>query len=83
MLAYGLRYQTESSCNIIVARALLHNLAIDKKEENPPLSDDISEEEMDYLILGMQEFMTFMMGIFSGFSRRNLFWTFMKTIYKK
>lgn len=51
VLAYGLRYQTEPSCNIIVATAVLHNLAINNNEENPPLPDDISEEELDYLIL--------------------------------
>lgn len=51
ILAYGLRYQIEQSCNIIVATAVLHNLAIDNKEGNPPLPDDISEEELDYLIL--------------------------------
>lgn len=50
ILAYGLRYKAEPSCNIIVATAVLHNLAIQNNEAIPPAPEHLNEDRLNYLI---------------------------------
>lgn len=50
VLAYGLRLKLETTLAIIPATAVLHNLAKDMHEPNPPQPFDIDEVELNYLI---------------------------------
>ncbi|KAJ8911230.1 hypothetical protein NQ315_014942, partial [Exocentrus adspersus] len=50
ILAYGSRYKVEPTCNIIVATAVLHNLAIENREVMPPVPEEINEDQLLYLI---------------------------------
>lgn len=51
VLAYGLRrLKMETTLAIIPATAVLHNIAKDMHEPNPPQPLDINEEELNYLI---------------------------------
>lgn len=51
VLAYGMRLKLNTVLQVIVATAVLHNLAKNMNEEEPPLPEDINEEELDYLII--------------------------------
>lgn len=50
VLAYGLRLKLNTALQIVVATAVLYNLAKDMNEEEPPLPEEINEEELNYLI---------------------------------
>lgn len=49
-LLYGLRCKLETSLAIIVATAVLHNIARDMNEELPPAPGNINEDQFQYLI---------------------------------
>lgn len=52
VLAYGQRLKLKTSLSIKVATAVLHNIARNMNEEEPP--DDQNEEQLNYLIeMGM------------------------------
>nr|CAI5856471.1 unnamed protein product [Callosobruchus analis] len=50
VVAYGIRLKIETVLVIIVATTVLHNMARDMHEPNPPVPDDLNEEELNYLI---------------------------------
>lgn len=50
VLAYGLRLKLDTILQVIVATAVLHNIARNMNEEEPPLPEDINEDELNYLI---------------------------------
>lgn len=50
VLAYGLRIRLDTVVAIIPATAVLHNIAKDMHEPEPPIPQDIDEQELDYLI---------------------------------
>ncbi|KAB0804908.1 hypothetical protein PPYR_01878 [Photinus pyralis] len=50
VLCYGLRCEMETGLTIIVATAVLHNIAINMRDDVPPPPNDINAEELDYLI---------------------------------
>ncbi|XP_050315612.1 putative nuclease HARBI1 [Anthonomus grandis grandis] len=50
ILAYGLRYKPELASDIIVATGILHNVAKENNEDEPPLAENINAEELNYLI---------------------------------
>lgn len=54
VVAYGLRLKLETIMAIIVATTVLHNLARDMNEPEPPLPEDINEDELNYLIQAQQ-----------------------------
>ncbi|KAK4872616.1 hypothetical protein RN001_014645 [Aquatica leii] len=47
-LAYGIRLHIETVLNVIVATSVLHNIARDMHENEPPA--EINNDELDYLI---------------------------------
>nr|CAI5842222.1 unnamed protein product [Callosobruchus analis] len=49
-LCYGLRCKTETNLAIIVATAVLHNIALTMHDEIPPSPEGINDEELNYLI---------------------------------
>lgn len=49
-LAYGLRCKLETTLSVIVATAVLHNLAVDMNVEVPPPPDQINPNELNHLI---------------------------------
>ena len=49
-LSYGLRCKIETSLTVIVATAVLHNIARTMHEEVPPPAVGINMEELEYLI---------------------------------
>lgn len=49
-MAYGLRLNLETVKSIIVATTVLHNIARDMNEPEPPAPEDINIEELQYLI---------------------------------
>ncbi|KAK5638457.1 hypothetical protein RI129_012752 [Pyrocoelia pectoralis] len=50
VLAYGMRLKLNTVLQVIIATAVLHNLAKRMNEEEPPLPDDVNQEEVNYLI---------------------------------
>ncbi|ENN83248.1 hypothetical protein YQE_00393, partial [Dendroctonus ponderosae] len=50
ILAYGSRLKVETTLYIITATAVLHNIAREMNEPEPPQGDEISINELDYLI---------------------------------
>lgn len=50
VLAYGLRCKLETVMIIITAVGVLHNIAIDAKEEEPPVPADLNLNQLNYLI---------------------------------
>lgn len=50
VVAYGLRLKINTVLAVIVATIVLHNVARDMNEPEPPIPDDLDEEELDYLI---------------------------------
>ncbi|KAK5647947.1 hypothetical protein RI129_002839 [Pyrocoelia pectoralis] len=50
VLAYGLRCKLTTSLTIVVAAAILHNIAIDMKDDIPPPADNINIQQLNYLI---------------------------------
>ena len=50
VLAYGLRLKLNTVLQVVVATAVLHNLAKDMNEGEPPLPENINEDELNYLI---------------------------------
>jgi len=49
-IASGLRCKWQTSLSIIVATAVLHNIAIQMNEPEPPAADNIDLAELNYLI---------------------------------
>lgn len=49
-LLYGLRCNMETNLAIIIATAILHNIAIDSNEGEPPLPENIDQEQLEYLL---------------------------------
>lgn len=50
VLAYGLRCKVETLLSVIVATAVLHNIAVDMNLEVPPPPENLNIEELNYLI---------------------------------
>ncbi|XP_031329103.1 putative nuclease HARBI1 [Photinus pyralis] len=50
VLAYGLRCKVETTLTIITATAVLHNIALDMKEDVPPIPENINANELQNLI---------------------------------
>ncbi|KAJ8914317.1 hypothetical protein NQ315_011304 [Exocentrus adspersus] len=50
VLAYGMRLKLETVLTVISATAVLHNLAREMNEPEPPPADEINMEELEYLI---------------------------------
>ncbi|KAJ8909773.1 hypothetical protein NQ315_014450 [Exocentrus adspersus] len=50
VVAYGFRLNLESVKTVIVATTILHNLAREMNEPEPPAPEDINVEELEYLI---------------------------------
>lgn len=50
ILAYGMRVKLQTALKIIIATAVLHNIAINNKEEVPPLAEEHDMERLNYLI---------------------------------
>ncbi|KAJ8910323.1 hypothetical protein NQ315_012329 [Exocentrus adspersus] len=50
VMAYGLRLKLVTNFTIIVATSVLHNIAREMNEPEPPIPEDINEEELNYLI---------------------------------
>lgn len=50
ILAYGCRLNSENSRAVIVATTVLHNLARQMNEPEPPPPEDIDQNELNYLI---------------------------------
>ncbi|KAJ8968612.1 hypothetical protein NQ317_011404 [Molorchus minor] len=50
VLAYGMRLKLDIVLQVIVATAVLHNIAKNMNEQEPPLPEDINQEELNYLI---------------------------------
>lgn len=50
VMAYGLRLHIDTVLNIIVATTILHNIAREMNEPEPPIPADINEEQLNYLI---------------------------------
>ncbi|KAH1028402.1 hypothetical protein HUJ05_001756 [Dendroctonus ponderosae] len=48
--AYGLRCKLETSLTVIVATAVLHNIAQEMNEADPPPPENLSIDEFHYLI---------------------------------
>lgn len=49
-LCYGLRCSLPNALNVIVATAVLHNIALNMNENIPPPPEGINGEELNYLI---------------------------------
>lgn len=49
-LLYGLRSKLQTSQAIIVATAVLHNIARDMNEGPPPAPENVDEEQLQYLL---------------------------------
>lgn len=54
VMAYGLRLKMDTVLTIIVATSVLHNIARKMNEPEPPIPEDINEEELNYLIKTQQ-----------------------------
>ncbi|KAG5863563.1 hypothetical protein JTB14_021829 [Gonioctena quinquepunctata] len=54
VVAYGLRLKLETIMASIVANTVLHNLARDVNEPEPPLPEIMNEDELNYLIQSQQ-----------------------------
>lgn len=53
-MAYGLRLKLETSLSIIVATAVLHNIARNMLEDEPPVDENQDVQQLNYLIeMGM------------------------------
>lgn len=50
VLAYGIRLKLETALTVIVAAGILHNIAKDMNEDEPPIEENIDEQELNYLI---------------------------------
>lgn len=50
ILAYGCRLKLETTMTIIVATAILHNIARKNNELVPPIDDNVNEHELQRLI---------------------------------
>ncbi|KAJ8912983.1 hypothetical protein NQ315_000040 [Exocentrus adspersus] len=50
VLAYGLRLKLQTALQIIVAAAVLHNIARENNEPEPPPPENINVAELNYLI---------------------------------
>lgn len=50
IIAYGMRIKEETVLRVIVATAVLYNLAKDMFEDEPPLPEDLDENDLNYLI---------------------------------
>lgn len=50
VLAYGMRIKIDTILQVIVATAVLYNLAKQMNEAEPPLPEDINQDELNYLI---------------------------------
>ncbi|XP_023311855.1 putative nuclease HARBI1 [Anoplophora glabripennis] len=50
VIAYGIRLKLETVKTVIIATTVLHNLAREMNEPEPPVTDDIDAEELNYLI---------------------------------
>lgn len=50
VLAYGLRLKLDTVLSIIPAAAVLHNIARDMHEPEPPLPGELNANDLDYLI---------------------------------
>ncbi|KAK5648020.1 hypothetical protein RI129_002912 [Pyrocoelia pectoralis] len=50
IMAYGTRLKLDTILTIIVATTVLHNLAIDMNEPEPPLPEEVNINELHYLI---------------------------------
>ena len=50
VMAYGLRLSMETVKAIIVATTVLHNIARDMNEPEPPIPEEINADELNYLI---------------------------------
>lgn len=49
-LAYGIRLKLQTTMTVIGATAVLHNIARQMNEPDPPLAENINVEELNYLI---------------------------------
>lgn len=49
-LCYGLRCHIDTVLSVIVATAVVHNIALTMNEDVPPPPEGINEQELDYLI---------------------------------
>ncbi|KAG5882499.1 hypothetical protein JTB14_008472 [Gonioctena quinquepunctata] len=54
VVAYGFRLKLETIMALILATTVLHNLARDMNEPEPPLPEDMNEDELNYLIRTQQ-----------------------------
>lgn len=50
ILAYGCSLNEETTKAVIIATTVLHNIARQMNEPDPPLPEDIDEQELNYLI---------------------------------
>lgn len=50
VMAYGMRLKLDTVLTVIVATAVLHNIAREMNEPEPPLPEDINIGELNYLI---------------------------------
>lgn len=50
VLAYGMKVKLETALNIIVATGVLQNIAIDNKDGDPPLPEELNEDHFNYLL---------------------------------
>ncbi|KAI4455231.1 hypothetical protein MML48_9g00013038 [Holotrichia oblita] len=50
ILAYGLRLKLETSLTTIIATSVLHNIAREMNEQEPPLPEEVNANEINYLI---------------------------------
>lgn len=50
VLAYGIRLKLETALTVIVATGVLHNIARDMNEVEPPIQENMNEEQLNYLI---------------------------------
>lgn len=49
-IAYGLRCNLHTSMSIIIASAVLHNIAIAANEDDPPVPENLNQDQLNYLI---------------------------------
>lgn len=50
VIAYGIRLKLETVMAVIVATAVLHNIARDMNEPDPPIPDELNLNQLNYLI---------------------------------
>lgn len=50
VLAYGLRIKKETAMTVIIATAVLHNIARIMNEPDPPLPEEIDRDRLNFLI---------------------------------